>query len=112
MFRKVTKKSDSGYKVTIYDVREGAFKEAFERLRSNIQEKGIEPLMIPWDRLEAIKTCDNRTPHAENCSFVYCFLALIFFKYSHCNRNKIRYLKTIDYDHYVASRSNPLKAKG
>lgn len=46
---------NSGYKVTIYDVREGAFKEAFERLRSNIQEKGIEPL-IPWDRLEAIKT--------------------------------------------------------
>jgi hypothetical protein len=78
VFRKVTKKSDSGYKVTIYDVREGPFKEAFERLRSNIQEKGIEPLMIPWDRLEAIKTCDNRTPHAENCSFVYYFLNPVF----------------------------------
>ena len=46
---------NAGYDVTIYDVREGAFKEAFERLRSNIQEKDIEPL-IPWDRLEAIKT--------------------------------------------------------
>jgi len=46
---------NSGHKVTIYDIREGAFKEAFERLRSSIQEKGIEPL-IPWDRLEAIKT--------------------------------------------------------
>ena len=69
---------NSGHKVTIYDIREGAFKEAFERLRSNIQEKGIDPL-IPWDRLEAIKTCDNRTPHAENCSFVYCFLNPVFF---------------------------------
>ena len=50
---------NAGYDVTIYDVREGAFKEAFERLRSNIQEKGIEPL-IPWDRLEAIKTDIHR----------------------------------------------------
>jgi len=61
---------------------------------------GLKPALSPTSlkESEAIKTCDNRTPHAENSSFVYCFLNPIFFKYSHCNGNKIHYLKTIDYD--------------
>jgi 3-hydroxybutyryl-CoA dehydrogenase len=44
----------SGYNVTIYDVRKGAFSETFERLCSRVREKGIDPL-IPWDRMDAVK---------------------------------------------------------
>ena len=47
--------TNAGYEVTIYDVRKGAFRKTFECLRSDIQKKGIEPL-IPWDRLELFKT--------------------------------------------------------
>jgi len=47
--------ANAGYDVTIYDVREGAFGETFDRLRSSIEAKGITP-MIPWERLNAIKT--------------------------------------------------------
>ena len=39
----------SGYQVKIYDVREGAFKETLETLRSDLQAKGKEPF-VPWDR--------------------------------------------------------------
>ncbi len=46
--------ANAGYDVTIYDVREGAFGETFDRLRSSIEAKGITP-MIPWERLNAIK---------------------------------------------------------
>jgi len=45
---------NAGYEVIIYDVREGAFGETLERLRIDIQMKGIQPL-IPWERLNAIK---------------------------------------------------------
>lgn len=46
--------ANAEYDVTIYDVREGAFSETFHRLRSNIEAKGITP-MIPWDQLDAIQ---------------------------------------------------------
>lgn len=42
----------SGYQVKIYDVREGAFKETLETLRSDLQAKGKEPF-VPWDRWDA-----------------------------------------------------------
>ena len=46
--------ANAGYDVTIYDVREGAFGETFDRLRSSIEAKGIAPL-IPWDRLDTVQ---------------------------------------------------------
>jgi len=46
--------ANAGYNVTIYDVREGAFSETFDRLHSSIEAKGITP-MIPWDQLVVIQ---------------------------------------------------------
>jgi len=42
----------TGYKVKVYDSREGAFLETFERIRSDLQSKGVEPI-IPWDQWDA-----------------------------------------------------------
>lgn len=41
----------NGYKVKVYDSKEGAFKENFKKLRSELRSKNIQPL-IPWDKWE------------------------------------------------------------
>ena len=46
--------ANSGYDVTIYDVREGALGETIDRLCSSIQAKGIQP-MIPWERVNILR---------------------------------------------------------
>ena len=45
---------NAGYAVTIYDLRKGALNETLGRLRSSIEEKGINPI-IPWDQLEKVR---------------------------------------------------------
>ena len=47
--------SDAGYQVKIFDSREKAFSESLQRLRSELQDKSITPL-IPWERWEACST--------------------------------------------------------
>jgi len=39
------------YKVKVYDSKEGAFRENFKKLRSELRSKNIQPL-IPWDKWE------------------------------------------------------------
>ncbi|MFX1533963.1 MAG: 3-hydroxyacyl-CoA dehydrogenase family protein [Promethearchaeota archaeon] len=39
----------TGYKVKVFDSREEAFWQSFERIRSDLQGKGIDPV-IPWDQ--------------------------------------------------------------
>ena len=46
--------ANSGYDVTIYDVREGALGETIDRLCSSIQAKGIQP-MIPFERVNILR---------------------------------------------------------
>ena len=44
----------SGYKVCIYDIREGAFDQTYDRLFKDFKAKGINPV-IPWDKWGAVK---------------------------------------------------------
>lgn len=39
----------NGYKVQTYDSNEGAFKQNFERIRSELKSKNLRPI-IPWDK--------------------------------------------------------------
>jgi 3-hydroxybutyryl-CoA dehydrogenase len=41
----------TGYAVKVFDPREGAFQSTFERLRTDLQGKGVTPL-IPWEDWE------------------------------------------------------------
>lgn len=44
----------SGYQVTVYDTRENAFAETYNKLYTDFKTKGINPF-IPWDRWEECK---------------------------------------------------------
>jgi len=44
----------SGYKVCIYDIREGAFDQTYDRLFKDFKAKGINPV-IPWGKWAAVK---------------------------------------------------------
>jgi len=44
----------SGYKVSVYDTREGAFDGTYDRLVKDFKNKGINPV-IPWNNWEKIK---------------------------------------------------------
>ena len=46
--------ANAGYEVTIFDVREGAFDEAFDRFRTATETTGITPI-IPLEYLDAAK---------------------------------------------------------
>lgn len=46
--------ADAGYTVSVYDVREGAFDQAYARLYSDLKTKTATPL-IPWDRWQWCK---------------------------------------------------------
>jgi 3-hydroxybutyryl-CoA dehydrogenase len=43
-----------GYKVYIYDVKEGAFDETYDKLYKDLKAKGVNPF-IPWDKWAACK---------------------------------------------------------
>lgn len=43
---------NSGYTVRIFDPRDGAFRETFNKVRADLQNKGITPF-IPWEQWEA-----------------------------------------------------------
>ena len=43
-----------GYKVRIYDIKEGAFDETFDKLYKDLKSKGVNPF-IPWDKWESCK---------------------------------------------------------
>ncbi len=42
----------TGYEVTVYDPREGAFRQTFEKLRADLKAKIVTPI-IPWNQWEA-----------------------------------------------------------
>ena len=42
----------SGYEVKVFDAREGAFGGTLEKIRSDLQAKGITPV-IPWEKWDA-----------------------------------------------------------
>jgi 3-hydroxybutyryl-CoA dehydrogenase len=42
----------AGYGVTVFDPREGAFRQTFEKLRADLKAKKVKPL-IPWNQWEA-----------------------------------------------------------
>ncbi len=44
----------AGYKVSAYDIREGAFDETYAKLYADLKAKGVNPL-IPWDKWEECK---------------------------------------------------------
>ena len=50
------------YKVKVYDSKEGAFRENFEKLRSELRSKKIQPI-IPWDKWEE---CANNIQQMKN----------------------------------------------
>jgi len=50
------------YKVKVYDSKEGAFRENFEKLRSELRSKNIQPI-IPWDKWEE---CANNIQQMKN----------------------------------------------
>ena len=45
----------AGYKVSVYDTRDGAFDEIYEKLYADFKAKGIKPF-IPWDHWEKCRT--------------------------------------------------------
>ena len=50
------------YKVKVYDPKKGAFRENFEKLRSELRSKKIQPI-IPWDKWEE---CANNIQQMKN----------------------------------------------
>jgi 3-hydroxybutyryl-CoA dehydrogenase len=54
--------ASTGYEVKIFDSREGAFRETFEMIRSDLQDKGIEPV-IQWEQWE---TCAKAIRQVED----------------------------------------------
>ena len=44
----------SGYKVCIFDIREGAFDQTYDRLFTDFKAKGLNPV-IPWEKWRAVK---------------------------------------------------------
>lgn len=46
--------ANAGYKVSVYDTREGAFDETYNKLFSDLKAKGVNPF-IPWDNWEKCK---------------------------------------------------------
>ncbi len=51
----------AGYRVKAFDSREGAFLRTFERIRSDLKGKGIEPL-IPWEKWDACANAVEKVP--------------------------------------------------
>jgi 3-hydroxybutyryl-CoA dehydrogenase len=41
--------ANAGYKVSVYDTREGAFDETYDKLFADLKAKGVSPF-IPWDQ--------------------------------------------------------------
>ena len=52
----------AGYKVSVYDTRDGAFDEVYKKLYADFKAKGIKPF-IPWDHWEKCKTAIKFTTH-------------------------------------------------
>ncbi|HXX35916.1 MAG TPA: 3-hydroxyacyl-CoA dehydrogenase NAD-binding domain-containing protein [Thermodesulfobacteriota bacterium] len=52
----------AGYKVSVYDTRDGAFDEIYQKLYADFKAKGIKPF-IPWDHWEKCKTAITFTTH-------------------------------------------------
>jgi len=52
----------AGYEVTVYDPRESAFMETYEKMHSDLQKKGITPF-IPWEKWEECR--DSIEQHQE-----------------------------------------------
>jgi 3-hydroxybutyryl-CoA dehydrogenase len=46
--------ANAGYKVKVYDAKEGAFDAAFENRRSELKTKGLTPF-IPWEKWDKLK---------------------------------------------------------
>ena len=42
----------TGYDVTVFDPREGAFRQTFEKIRADLKAKKVTPI-IPWNQWEA-----------------------------------------------------------
>jgi 3-hydroxyacyl-CoA dehydrogenase len=45
----------AGYKVSVYDTREGTFDETYDKLHADFKAKGFDPF-IPWDHWDKCKT--------------------------------------------------------
>jgi len=45
----------AGYKVSVYDARNGAFYDTYDKLFTDLKTKGVDPF-IPWDKWEECKT--------------------------------------------------------
>lgn len=50
----------AGYKVKIYDPREGAFIEAYDKIYNDLQRKGVTPF-IPWERWKECRDSIEQT---------------------------------------------------
>jgi 3-hydroxybutyryl-CoA dehydrogenase len=47
--------ANAGYSVSVYDTREGAFDETYDKLYADLKAKGINPF-LPWDQWEKSKS--------------------------------------------------------
>jgi len=52
----------AGYKISVYDTRDDAFDETYEKLYVDFKAKGINPF-IPWDEWKKCKTAIKFTTH-------------------------------------------------
>ena len=52
----------AGYKVSVYDTRDDAFDETYEKLYADFKAKGINPF-IPWDQWKKCKAAIKFTTH-------------------------------------------------
>jgi 3-hydroxybutyryl-CoA dehydrogenase len=52
----------AGYKVSVYDTRDDAFDDTYNKLYADFRAKGIKPF-VPWDQWEKCKAAINFTTH-------------------------------------------------
>jgi len=55
----------AGYSVKIYDPREGAFEETYEKLYKDLKTKGVEKPLVPWDRWEFCRQAIHATSNLD-----------------------------------------------
>jgi len=55
----------AGYSVKIYDPREGAFGETYEKLYNDIKTKGVEKPLVPWDKWESCRQTIHATSNLD-----------------------------------------------
>ena len=54
----------TGYDVTVFDPRAGAFRQTFEKIRADLKAKKVTPI-IPWNQWEA---CAKKVARCRRCA--------------------------------------------